>query len=391
MATKQRKQDKDVMDMAAEKIKMDVLLRDVNTAPTNVKSKRTFEFKMCKKVAELTQVVHMLFTRNHEKEVEIDALKDAYEEEITSVITDARGRIAQMDRELLEARKKAMKDTSKLKDDMRESFKNQERKHAEEIKERDEKISKLQKEMEDLKKQLLAANAAVYKFEQGVSNESQDLLRQIREKDKQLNKLEGHLANKEKSLHEKEHLVKKLTKQLEQTEARLANELQELKKTLAEVTESRDSLILKNRHLEEDLRLLKKELRKRLQNGGDRDSANSNQPKTHGNPNEEIERLKREIRWYRMELSNREGNFNRVFAENRPVRIDSRAGGLGHFTREKTLVACDDMGSSMGMAGRDVSRLPVLGMDHSRRPTNVNVVAYTSGSQRSLSTKDSKR
>ena len=32
--------------------------------------KKSFEFRMCKKVAELTQVVHMLFTRNHEKEVE---------------------------------------------------------------------------------------------------------------------------------------------------------------------------------------------------------------------------------------------------------------------------------------------------------------------------------
>lgn len=28
-----------------------------------------FDFRMSKKVAELTQVVHMLFTRNHEKEV----------------------------------------------------------------------------------------------------------------------------------------------------------------------------------------------------------------------------------------------------------------------------------------------------------------------------------
>ena len=31
--------------------------------------KNGFDFRMSKKVAELTQVVHMLFTRNHEKEV----------------------------------------------------------------------------------------------------------------------------------------------------------------------------------------------------------------------------------------------------------------------------------------------------------------------------------
>ena len=49
------------------------------------KAKKTFDFRMSKKVAELTQVVHMLFTRNHEKEVEIEAMKDAYEYEIQLV------------------------------------------------------------------------------------------------------------------------------------------------------------------------------------------------------------------------------------------------------------------------------------------------------------------
>jgi hypothetical protein len=39
---------------------------------TGDSAKKTFEFRMSKKVAELTQVVHMLFTRNHEKEVEIE-------------------------------------------------------------------------------------------------------------------------------------------------------------------------------------------------------------------------------------------------------------------------------------------------------------------------------
>lgn len=38
-------------------------------AAERVKARKGFEFKMSKKVAELTQVVHMLFTRNHEREV----------------------------------------------------------------------------------------------------------------------------------------------------------------------------------------------------------------------------------------------------------------------------------------------------------------------------------
>ena len=43
--------------------------------------------------------------------------------------------------------------------------------------------------------------------------------------------------------------------------------------------------------------------------------------------NEELERLRREVRKYRMELSNREGNFNRMFTDSVPVRVDQRLGG----------------------------------------------------------------
>ena len=38
-------------------------------AAERVRTRKGFEYKMSKKVAELTQVVHMLFTRNHEREV----------------------------------------------------------------------------------------------------------------------------------------------------------------------------------------------------------------------------------------------------------------------------------------------------------------------------------
>lgn len=34
---------------------------------------------------------------------------------------------------------------------------------------------------------------------------------------------------------------------------------------------------------------------------------------------EELERLRREVQRYRLEISNRESNFNRVFAEQKPV------------------------------------------------------------------------
>ncbi|KAL3866083.1 hypothetical protein ACJMK2_043421 [Sinanodonta woodiana] len=68
--------------------------------------KKTFEFRMSKKVAELTQVVHMLFTRNHEKEVEIEALKEAYEHEISLIMDDAKRKISLLENKVSELERK---------------------------------------------------------------------------------------------------------------------------------------------------------------------------------------------------------------------------------------------------------------------------------------------
>ncbi len=43
---------------------------------------------------------------------------------------------------------------------------------------------------------------------------------------------------------------------------------------------------------------------------------------------EEIEKLRAQVHRYRMELSNREGNFNRMFVDQRPVVVDRRAGRM---------------------------------------------------------------
>ena len=41
-----------------------------------------------------------------------------------------------------------------------------------------------------------------------------------------------------------------------------------------------------------------------------------------GEYNEEVEQLRRELLRYKMELSNREHNFNRVFSEKQPINTD---------------------------------------------------------------------
>lgn len=45
--------------------------------------------------------------------------------------------------------------------------------------------------------------------------------------------------------------------------------------------------------------------------------------------NDELERLRAEVRRYRLELQNRDANFNRVFTEQQPLIVDPRAGMIG--------------------------------------------------------------
>ena len=61
--------------------------------------------KLSRKIAELTMVVHLLFTRNHEREIEVDAIKAAYEHEIKIVQEEMKGKITWLEGQLDELEK----------------------------------------------------------------------------------------------------------------------------------------------------------------------------------------------------------------------------------------------------------------------------------------------
>ena len=61
--------------------------------------------KLSRKIAELTMVIHLLFTRNHEREFEVEALKTAYEHEISVLLEEAKGKISWLEGQLDELEK----------------------------------------------------------------------------------------------------------------------------------------------------------------------------------------------------------------------------------------------------------------------------------------------
>jgi DNA repair exonuclease SbcCD ATPase subunit len=66
------------------------------------KSKETVDLKgkLSRKIAELTMVVHLLFTRNHEREVEIEALKTVYGNEIKKIDEEVKGKVSWLEGQL---------------------------------------------------------------------------------------------------------------------------------------------------------------------------------------------------------------------------------------------------------------------------------------------------
>lgn len=61
--------------------------------------------KLSRKIAELTMVIHLLFTRNHEREIEVESLKTAYEHEISVILEEAKGKISWLEGQLDELEK----------------------------------------------------------------------------------------------------------------------------------------------------------------------------------------------------------------------------------------------------------------------------------------------
>ncbi|KAL5004231.1 hypothetical protein ScPMuIL_017687 [Solemya velum] len=107
----------------------------------------------------------------------------------------------------------------------------------------------------------------------------------------------------------------------------------QLQELLGETHKSKEILAGKNRQLEIDLKHLRRDFSRKVsevvanqQSPMHRLSKNTT---SFTDYNDELERLRRENQRYRLELTNRDSNFNRMFADQQPVVVDPRAGKIG--------------------------------------------------------------
>ena len=219
---------------------------------------------MSKKVAELTQVVHMLFTRNHEKEVEIEALKDAYEFEIQLVIDDAKQKINTLEERLEEAELRKDADESKWRTLLDEKMKIKEEEWNKKISDSEMLLQDEKNECQNLRDLLINAQKDIEKLRQGVSDHLIHRSDEISKRDAELDRLKKYVIRLEKSVRESERDNAETLREFEKSNAKLEQELTHMHELLEDGHQAREQLMAKNRQLENELKNLKKEFNRKI-------------------------------------------------------------------------------------------------------------------------------
>lgn len=363
------------------------------TEPTNLKA------KLSRKIAELTMVVHLLFTRNHEREVEIEALKSVYSKEIKKIEDDVKSKVSWLEGQLEELEK------TRLMLDVKNTEISKHKQQTQMLLDRE---MELKKELDDKIHLLAMAQKDIIKLrDQLVSkanynSEQSEGLQQLKEEIVRLNKSNEDLNSK---LSSKSKKHKDLLKQIDELQTNAKSLNMELKEALTrkdqlesllggkqtdwqnevdklqlEISELMDcqkgdqekytrlemknnQLQLLNNELESSNRQLSMQIQQLINDKNRKKEMKKIKPKqtspeaprctpayevnimlilcqdhypasvfVHNNmryyvyfqKDEELERLRREVQRYRLEISNRESNFNRVFAEQKPVLTDGR-------------------------------------------------------------------
>lgn len=324
--------------------------------------------KLSRKIAELTMVIHLLFTRNHERELEMEALKTAYEHEISVILEEVKGKISWLEGQLDELEKLRVlldlknkeneKDKQQIKD-----LQNKEAELAAHLEHKDQLITLAEKQIVELKDQLLDKlkaddyQVALLSNElETVKKDNTNLKEKLKAKVDKIKKCQNQVENlqtKVKSLEEElcDALEKKqrLEDSVNGLQGDWQDEIDNLSHRIAEYTKQQqedqlrmERLEWKNKKLSQqakDLEDDKRQLELKIQQYIDernkkKEVKRLSRPK--GSPevpwttpafdrDDELERLRREVQRYRLELSNRESSFNRMFTDHQPVIVDGKA------------------------------------------------------------------
>ncbi|XP_032233963.1 lamin-L(III) [Nematostella vectensis] len=333
------------------------------------KSRETVDLKgkLSRKIAELTMVVHLLFTRNHEREVEIDAIRTVYDQQIKNIESEVKGKISWLEGQLEDLEKGKV--LLEIKNNEIEKYKQQitglnekEVELRKTIEQKEHLLQMAEKEIVKLREQLTskADYGNIHAEElQRIRNELEKCKNEISDLNSKLNTKSQKLKTYKKHIGELQEREKDLDRQLQEAlaaknrinmqldglEGDWQGEMDRLNDSIIQMTEAQTQnedkinklemknkqLSQQNKELEDTKRQLSHQIQQLINEKNKRKESKFVKPKQQtpevprSTPayerDDELERLRREVQRYRLEIKNRESNFNRVFAEKNPVVV----------------------------------------------------------------------
>ena len=206
----------------------------------------------------MTQVVHMLFTRNHEKEVELEALKEAYEYEIELVLADAKKQLNKSYSLLQDEKQERAVLGEKLQGEADARVASLEEDWSKKVKWLEQELSDEKTDSNNCREQLQKAKLEIEKLQSGQSRDFQQLSRELSDKTKEVERLRNANRSFEKNLVDLQQKMASFGS-LERNNEQLRKELEALRG----VERMREQLSAKNKSLEQEVKLLRRELHRK--------------------------------------------------------------------------------------------------------------------------------
>lgn len=356
--------------------------------------------KLSRKIAELTMVIHLLFTRNHEREIEVESLKTAYEHEISVILEEAKGKISWLEGQLDELEKYRvlldLKNTEIEKNKQQiQDLQNREEELNAQLGHKDQLLTIAEKQIVQLKESLMDVSNSRDDHLSGelenVKKDNSNLKEKIKVKNDKIKKSQNQVDNLQSKLKTLEDELKDVLEKKQRLEASVdglqgdwQDEIERLGQKITEYTKQQqedqiraDKLEWKNKQLSHQVKELedeKQQLELKIQQYIDernkrKESKRSPRSVTKGSPevprpspidrDDELERLRREVQRYRLELSNREMSFNRMFTDHKPVIVDPNkrktSSNLAHDN------SFPNLSGVQGRKRSGIQQLPALG------------------------------
>lgn len=199
----------------------------------SAKVSKTFEQRMSKKVAELTQVVHMLFTRNHEREIEIQCFKQLYDNELDRLELKNSSQIEKlksMHRQEMEKMKTETIEKERGENNLKlaQALAVEQEARNRLSNQKDHDVLLVKAECQKVQGRLDEAHNRLRELEHGAQCHQESQNSNLKVKDREINRLNYKITELEQKLHAESELMSGAVKTMNQDREKLHREINEL-------------------------------------------------------------------------------------------------------------------------------------------------------------------